>query len=103
MNYRNDQDRNDYDIGSSQAAQENFNTIASHLEAVLNRRETDVRNAMAAYQADGVSDQYAGVEKEWNVAGAEIRTIITTLKDSLSNNDDIAHTALTRAASYIPG
>ena len=73
--YGNRQERNDYDVASSQTAQENFNTIAGQLEAVLNRRETDVRNAMAAYQADGVSDQYAGVEAQWNTAGIEIRGI----------------------------
>jgi hypothetical protein len=101
--YGNSQDRNDYDVSASQTAQENFNTIAAQLEAALSRRETDVRNAMAAYQADGVSDQYAAVEAQWNTAGTEIRGIITALKTSLEQNDEIAIAALNRAASLIPG
>ena len=96
-------DRNDYNIASSEVAQARFNQIATTLEAALLRREADVRVAMAAYQADGVSDQYAGVEAQWNAAGVEIRAIITALKTSLSNNDDIARRALQTAASYIPG
>ncbi len=101
--YGNSQDRNDYDVAASQTAQENFNTIAAQLEAALGRRETDVRNAMAAYQADGVSDQYAAVEAQWNAAGTEIRGIITALKASLEQNAEIAIAALNRAASLIPG
>lgn len=99
----NDQCRNDYDIGASQAAQDRFRTIAGNLEAALDRRDGDVRQAMAAYMADGVSDQYAGVEKQWNMAGREIRAIIAALEGSLSQNDDIASNALARAASCIPG
>lgn len=96
-------DRNDYNISSSETAQANFNRIAGLLETALTRRDQDVKQAMSAYQADGVSDQYAGVEREWNAAGAEIKQIITVLQGSLADNDDIARRALSTAASYVPG
>ncbi|GAB2610677.1 hypothetical protein [Pseudactinotalea suaedae] len=99
----NQMDRNDYNISSSETAQANFERIAGLLETALTRRDSDVKQAMAAYQADGVSDQYAGVEKQWNMAGTEIRGIITALRTSLADNDDIARRAMSTAASYIPG
>lgn len=99
----NQMDRNDYNISASETAQANFDRIAGLLETALNRRDTDVKQAMSAYQADGVSDQYAGVEKQWNMAGVEIRGIITALRTSLADNDDVARRAMTTAASYIPG
>jgi hypothetical protein len=102
VNYSNQQDRNDYNIGDSQAAQANFEKVASTLEAALARRDADVRAAMAVYQADGVSDQYAAMEKKWNDAGAEVKGIINAVRTSLQGNDDIAQAALTRAATYIP-
>jgi len=99
----NQMDRNDYNISASETAQANFERIAGLLETALTRRDSDVKQAMAAYQADGVSDQYAGVERQWNQAGTEIRGIITSLRTSLADNDDVARRAMSTAASYIPG
>ncbi len=100
--YGNQQDRNDYSISASQGAQANFERVASQLEAALARRDGDVRTAMASYQADGVSDRYATLEARWNQAGGEVRQIITTLRNSLAENDDIAARALARASAAIP-
>lgn len=97
----NQQDRNDYNIASSQSAQANFERVAGELEAALARRDGDVRAAMAAYQADGVSEQYQAIEMKWNQAGDEVRNIITTVRNSLANNDDIASAALSKAATYV--
>lgn len=99
----NQQDRNDYNIASSQSAQANFERVAQQLEAGLARRDADVRAAMAVYQADGVSDRYAVMEQKWNQAGDEVRGIITSVRNSLQTNDDVAQRALTAAAGYIPG
>ncbi|GAB2990733.1 MAG TPA: pore-forming ESAT-6 family protein [Actinotalea caeni] len=99
--YSNDDGRNDYDIGASQEVQSRFETIAGLLEAALGRRDSDVKAAMAVYQADGVSDQYAAMEAKWNAAGEEVRNIITTLRNSLGTNDEIAATALKKAASHV--
>jgi uncharacterized protein YukE len=95
-------DRNDYDINAAQAAQANFERAAAALEAALARRDQDVRAAMSVYQADGVSDRYAAMEAQWNQAGTEVRGIITSIRSSLSQNDEIARRGLQQAASYIP-
>lgn len=96
-------DRNDYDIASSQAAQANFERAAAALEAALARRDQDVKQAMSVYSADGVSDRYAAMEAQWNAAGTEVRGIITAVRNSLADNDEIARRGLQQAASFIPG
>lgn len=96
-------DRNDFDINASQAAQANFERAAAALEAALARRDQDVKAAMAVYLADGVSDRYAAMESQWNAAGTEVRGIITAIRNSLADNDEVARRSLQRAASYIPG
>lgn len=72
----NQMDRNDYSVGASQAVQGNFEVVASELEAALDRRDADVKQAMSAYQADGVSDEYAHLEQRWNMAGRQVREVI---------------------------
>ncbi|MDO5619468.1 pore-forming ESAT-6 family protein [Kocuria sp.] len=96
-------DRNDYSIGASESAQGNFETVAAMLEATLDRRDADVRAAMSEYQADGVSDQYEHLEQRWNTAGQQVRDIIQQIRNSLSENDDVARRALSQASSAIPG
>lgn len=100
--YDNQSDRNDYDIAASQEAQSNFETIAAQLEAALQQRDQDVKATMAAYQAQGVSDEYHSMEQQWNRAGDEVRSIIKTIRDALSQNDEVAQTALANARRAIP-
>jgi hypothetical protein len=99
----NQMDRNDYSIAASQSAQGNFEQVAAQLEAALARRDQDVKAAMAAYMAEGVSDRYAQMERDWNAAGDEVRGIITSIRGSLATNDDIAQRALQAAGNAIPG
>ncbi|MFT4226341.1 pore-forming ESAT-6 family protein [Micropruina sp.] len=95
-------DRNAHDVGASQQVQDDFDIAAGNLEAALGRRQQDVDTAMADYQADGVSDEYAAMEKQWRDAGDEVKAIIKLLRESLAQNDDIAVATLTRAKSYLP-
>lgn len=95
-------DRNAHDVGASQQVQDDFDTAAANLEAALNRRQHDVDTAMSDYQADGVSDEYAAMEKQWRDAGGEVKAIIKLLRESLAQNDDIAVATVTRAKSYLP-
>jgi uncharacterized phage infection (PIP) family protein YhgE len=94
-------ERNAHDVGASQTVQDDFDKAANDLEAALTRRGTDVQNAMADYQADGVSEEYEAMEKQWNNAGGEVKTIISLLRESLAQNDDIAVATLNKAKSYI--
>lgn len=97
----NQTDRRDYDLGASSNAQDNFNAVASRLEALISQRDADVKTAMADYQADGSSEEYATKEQRWNTVASEVRTIIATLRGSLQSNDESAQTAMQRAKSAV--
>lgn len=98
----NQMDRNDYSVSASQAAQANFETVAGQLEAALDRRDVDVKAAMAEYYAEGVSEEYSHLERQWNDSGRQVRQIIAAVRQSLGNNDDIAVRAGSTARSHIP-
>lgn len=97
----NQADRRDYDVAASQSAQDNFNAVASRLEALIDQRDSDVKAAMADYSADGVSEEYRGKEQRWNAAATEVRTIIQTLRTSLSSSDQTAAQTLAKAKSAV--
>ncbi|MBF4457728.1 MULTISPECIES: pore-forming ESAT-6 family protein [unclassified Pseudoclavibacter] len=101
--FTNQMDRNDYNIGSSEATQANFEQVAARLESALDRRDADVKQAMADYQADGVSEEYAHLEQQWNSAGQQVRDVIAAIRNSLVENDDVARRALSAARASIPG
>lgn len=96
-------DRRDYDVHASQNAQENFNRVAAQLESLIDQRQKDVNAAMSDYQADGVSDEYAGKELAWRNAAGEVKTIIATLRASMEQNDDTAQSALGKAKAAVDG
>lgn len=97
----NQSDRTDYDVAASQTAQENFMQTAARLEALIDQRDQDVRNAMSDYQADGVSDDYAAKELRWKNAAAGVKDIIHTVKKSLATSDETAHSAVSKAKSAV--
>ncbi|GAA3598135.1 hypothetical protein GCM10022198_23000 [Klugiella xanthotipulae] len=97
----NQTDRRDYDISASQSAQDNFLQTAARLEALIDQRDQDVRNAMADYQADGVSDDYAAKELRWKNAAAGVKEIINTIKKSLEQSDESAQAAIAKAKSAV--
>jgi hypothetical protein len=94
-------DRRSYDTGASGEAQANLATVVARLEALLNRRDADVKAAMADFQADGVSDAYHGKEVRWHRAGGEVRQIIALVKTTLERNDGTAHETLARAKAAV--
>ena len=49
----------------------------------------DVKQAMGRYQADGVSEEYAHLERRWNMGGHQLREVIGSIRNSLGDNDDI--------------
>ena len=75
--------------------------MASRLESLISQRDTDVRDAMAQYQADGVSEEYRAKETRWNKAASEVRSIISTLRTSLQTTDESAATALSKASAAV--
>ncbi|KJL47711.1 hypothetical protein RS84_02510 [Microbacterium hydrocarbonoxydans] len=95
-------DRNDYNVGASQSVQSNFENVAARLEAALQRRDQDVRAALADYQADGVSEEYGALEQQWTQAGDQVRGVIAAIRGSLEQNDDIALRALAQGRAALP-
>ena len=96
-------DRRSFDLAASGNAQDLFNSSAGRLEALIDQRDADVRTAMADYQAEGVSDSYAGKELRWHSVASEVRTIISTLRSSLGQNDESAQHAMQRAQAAVDG
>ena len=99
----NQMDRRSFDIAASGSAQELFDTSAGRLETLIDQRDADVRTAMADYEAEGVSDSYQGKEMRWHSVASEVRTIISTLRASLGQNDESARQAMQRAQSAVDG
>jgi thioredoxin-like negative regulator of GroEL len=94
-------DRRSYDTGVSQQVQGDIQGIVGRLEALIGQREKAVAAAMADFQADGVSGEYAQVEQRWKRAADEVRTIIALVKTTLARNDETAQTALARAGQAV--
>ena len=93
--------RRSYDTGASGEAQANIHTIVSRLEALIGTHDTDVKTAMADYEATGVSDEYHAKEIKWHNAANEVREIIRLVKTTLEQNDGHAQTALSQASSAV--
>lgn len=96
-------DRRSYDLATSSETQGNLQSVVARLEAVINERDSAVKAAMADFQADGVADQYHDKEVRWNTAAGEVRSIISLIRTTLSQNDDTAQTTLSRARSAVDG
>ncbi|MEO3751584.1 pore-forming ESAT-6 family protein [Streptomyces sp. B6B3] len=97
------EDRRSYDTGASGEAQTNITGVLNQLEGVITARDQQVKAAMADFQADGVSDQYHGVEQRWNSSAQEVREIINLLRTTLENNDATAQNTLGRAQAAVDG
>lgn len=93
--------RNSYDLGASQEAQGNINTIVNRLEAIIGEHDTDVSAAMADFEATGVSDEYSAKELKWHNAANEVREIIRLVRETLEKNDSTAQESLSRANAAV--
>jgi hypothetical protein len=94
-------DRRSYDVAASQEAQGNLHTIIARLEALIGQRDTEVKQAMSDYYADGVSDQYHDKERRWNAAAGEVRSIIALVRGTLEQNDATAQSTLAQARNAV--
>ncbi|WP_159941638.1 MULTISPECIES: pore-forming ESAT-6 family protein [unclassified Nocardiopsis] len=92
---------NAYDLGASQEAQGNINNIMNRLEALIGEHDTDVSQAMAEFEATGVSEEYSAKELKWHNAGNEVREIIRLVRETLETNDSTAQETLSRANAAV--
>jgi hypothetical protein len=97
----NQMDRRSFDIAASGSAQDLFNACATRLESLIDQRQGDVDTAMADYEADGVSEAYAAKEVRWRTVADHVRTIISTLRGALGQNDESARQAQQRAQTAV--
>lgn len=96
-------DRRSFDTGISAQVQSDVQSVAARLESVISDRDRAVQQAMADFQADGVSDEYATVEQRWRRAADEVTAIINLVRNTMSRNDETAGTTLSRASSAVAG
>ncbi|MFI2432191.1 pore-forming ESAT-6 family protein [Streptomyces sp. NPDC018693] len=94
-------DRRSYDSGASADAQGNIQAVVARLEQVITARDSQVKAAMADFQADGVADEYHGKEQRWNRASTEVKNIVALLKSTLEQNDGTAQSTLSRAKAAV--
>jgi hypothetical protein len=94
-------DRISFNTASSGVVQGDLGTIIGQLESLISTRDAQVSRAMADFQADGVSEEYHHVERRWNRASNEVRTIINLVKLTMGKNDDTAGHAQTIAATAV--
>jgi hypothetical protein len=98
-----DMSRRSFDTGTSQQVQGDLQSIAGRLEALINDRDQAVGKAMADFQADGVSDEYATVERRWHSAASEVKAIIHLVRTTMSRNDETAGATLSKAKAAVGG
>ncbi len=94
-------DRRSYDVGASQEAQGNLQTVIASLEALIGQRDADVKQAMADFPPDGVSEEYHGKEMRWNRAADEVRSIIQLVRTTLEDNDGTAQSTMAKARAAV--
>lgn len=94
-------DRRSFDTGVSAQVQGDLMSIIGRLESLIGQRQNQVGQAMSDFQADGVSDEYHAVEQRWTRAATEVRQIIDLVKATLTQDDQAASTALSRARAAV--
>ncbi len=94
-------DRISFDTGISATVQSDITTLVGRLETLIATRDTQVGAAMSDFQADGVSEEYHTVEQRWRRASDEVRAIIALVRQLLSDNDETASSAQTRARTAV--
>ena len=90
-----------FNTDSSAAVQGDIGVLIGTLEQLISARDQQVNNAMADFQADGVSEEYHQVELRWKRASGEVREIINLVKTTLAKNDETAVGAQTRASNAV--
>lgn len=98
-----DTDRLSYDSAASAEAQGNLTGVVTRLETVIDQRDIAVRQAMADFAADGVSDEYHVAERRWDRSAREVRSMLALLRRTLADNDVTARRTQSRARTAVDG
>ncbi|NJQ17573.1 pore-forming ESAT-6 family protein [Streptomyces bohaiensis] len=90
-----------YDTAASGEAAENLKFIIGRLETLMSDHRGDVSKALSDFEATGVSEEYAGVEEQWDKAAGNVQNLITALREVLGENDIAAQAATDRARQAV--
>lgn len=85
-----------YSSAAMSEASQNFAATAQKLEATIEARRRDVAVAMSAYEATGVSEEYAAKERRWAESADRVVAIIATLRTGMGEADSHATDANAR-------
>jgi hypothetical protein len=94
-------DRRAYDTDASGQVQTTLTQLVGRVDALLSQRDQQVKSAMADFVADGVEEDYAGVERKWNNAATQTSRIVDLLRDALSKSDTVATTTVGKARTAV--
>ncbi|MGL5853501.1 MAG: hypothetical protein ACRCZD_22180 [Phycicoccus sp.] len=92
-----------YSISSSGQAQQDMRAAGTALLSTIEQRTGDTGVLAAAYHADGVSEDFQGVERLWQQVAEHVRTVMAELEGTLGESDGIATTAMTGARTAVDG
>jgi uncharacterized protein YukE len=94
-------DRRAYDTDASGQVQTTLTQLVGRVDALLSQRDQQVKSAMADFVADGVEEDYAGVERKWNNAATQTNRIVDLLRDALNKSDSVAITTVGKARTAV--
>lgn len=92
-----------YSSAAMDEASQNFAATAQRLEATIEDRRRDVAAAMSAYEATGVSDEYAEKERLWAESADRVVAIIAKLRSGMREADSHAADASARVQAIGQG
>jgi|SRR5687767_7058228 hypothetical protein len=95
--------RNSYDTAASGEVQTTINNLSGQISALIATHRQNVTAALSDASASGVTDSYRAVEDKFNTAADETLAIITSLKETLAQNDSTAAATLKKASSAVDG
>jgi len=95
--------RNSYDTAASGEVQTTINNLSGQIQSLIATHRQNVTAALSDASASGVTDSYRAVEEKFNTAADETLAIITSLKETLAQNDSTAAATLKKASSAVDG
>ncbi|WP_062517010.1 hypothetical protein [Demequina gelatinilytica] len=88
-----------YSRTATAEAEARFASAARALETTIEARRRDVADAMAHYQATGVSDEYAQKERAWAGSADHVLEVVRTLRKAMRDSDALAADAAAQVRS----
>ncbi|GAA1825379.1 pore-forming ESAT-6 family protein [Nesterenkonia flava] len=83
-------DRISFNTDTSAEVQGNIQRTVSNLESLIAERDQQVMEALSDFQMDGADAEYHAVESRWSRASNEVKAIISLVRETLIDNDQVA-------------